>query len=63
MSNDILTDLELRIDEAVEHLRDQQSLLAVMDYEMHQDIFLSLISSVLVQFYRLTAQRRALLQQ
>jgi hypothetical protein len=58
-----LADIDRRLDDAIIQLREQQAMVAIIDCE-HEDqaILLSLLSSVLEQFYGLQNHRKALLK-
>jgi hypothetical protein len=58
-----LADIDRRLDDAIIQLCEQQAMVAIIDCE-HEDqaILLSLLSSVLEQFYGLQNHRKALLK-
>lgn len=58
-----LADIDRRLDDAIVQLREQQAIVATIDCE-HEDqaMLVSLLSSVLEQFYSLQNQRKALLK-
>jgi hypothetical protein len=55
-----LADIDRRLDDAIEQLREQQAMVAIIDCEREdQAVLLSLLSSVLEQFYSLQNHRKA----
>ncbi len=58
-----LADIDRRLDDAIVQLRAQQAMVALIDSE-HDDhgVLLSLLSSVLEQFYSLQKHRKAVLK-
>ncbi len=60
----VLADIDRRLDDAIIQLREQQAMVAIIDCE-HDDqaLLLSLLSSVLEQFYSLQNHRKAVLRQ
>jgi hypothetical protein len=58
-----LADIDRRLDDAIVQLREQQALVALIDCERDgHDVVLSLLSSVLEQFYSLQNHRKAILR-
>jgi hypothetical protein len=58
-----LADIDRRLDDAIEQLRAQQALVAMIDCERsNHGALLSLLSSDLEQFYRLQTHRKAILR-
>lgn len=58
-----LADIDRRLDDAIVQLREQQAMVAIIDCEQEdQAVLLSLLSSVLEQFYSLQNHRKALLK-
>lgn len=58
-----LADIDRRLDDAIVQLREQQAMVAIIDCEREdQAVLLSLLSSVLEQFYNLQSHRKALLK-
>ncbi len=58
-----LADIDRRLDDAVVQLREQQALVALIDCEREgHGVLLSLLSSVLEQFYSLQSHRKAVLK-
>ena len=58
-----LADIDRRLDDAIEQLREQQAMVAIIDCEREdQAVLLSLLSSVLEQFYSLQNHRKAVLK-
>ena len=56
-----LANVDRRIDDATEHLREQQAIMATIDcHQPDKAVFLTLLSNVLQQFYRLKFHRRAM---
>jgi hypothetical protein len=61
--NTELEDIDLRLKDAVHQLREQESLVPVLDNEYtERGVLLSLLSSVLRQFYFLQKYRKAVLK-
>jgi len=59
-----LADIDRRLDDAVVQLREQQAMVALIDSEHDNNgVLLSLLSSVLEQFYSLQNHRKAVLKQ
>jgi hypothetical protein len=59
-----LADIDRRLDDAVIQLREQQAMVALIDSDQETTgMLLSLLSSVLEQFYSLQTHRRAMLKQ
>lgn len=59
-----LADIDRRLDDAVIQLREQQAMVAFIDTDQETNgVLLSLLSSVLEQFYSLQTHRRAMLKQ
>lgn len=55
-----LADIDRRLDDAIVQLREQQAMVAIIDCEREdQAVLLSLLSSVLEQFYSLQNHRKA----
>ena len=55
-----LADIDRRLDDAIVQLREQQAMVAIIDCEREdQVVLLSLLSSVLEQFYSLQNHRKA----
>jgi hypothetical protein len=58
-----LADIDRRLDDAIVQLREQQALVAMIDCEREgHGVLLSLLSSVLEQFYSLQNHRKAVLK-
>jgi hypothetical protein len=58
-----LADIDLRLEDAIVQLREQQAMVALIDCEKEdQAVLLSLLSSVLEQFYSLQNHRKAVLK-
>ena len=58
-----LADIDRRLDDAMVQLREQQAIVAMIDCERDgQGVVLSLLSSVLEQFYSLQNHRKAILK-
>ena len=58
-----LADIDRRLDDAVVQLREQQAMVALIDSEHDKKgVLLSLLSSVLEQFYSLQKHRKAVLK-
>jgi hypothetical protein len=58
-----LADIDRRLDDAIVQLREQQAMVAIIDCEREdQAVLLSLLSSVLEQFYSLQNHRKAVLK-
>lgn len=58
-----LADIDRRLEDAIFHLREQQAMVAVIDCGREdQAVLLSLLSSVLEQFYSLQNHRKAVLK-
>jgi hypothetical protein len=58
-----LADIDRRLEDAIVQLREQQAMVAVIDCERDdQAVLLSLLSSVLEQFYNLQNHRKAVLR-
>lgn len=58
-----LADIDRRLDDALVQLREQQALVALIDNEHdNKGVLLSLLSSVLEQFYNLQKYRKVLLK-
>jgi hypothetical protein len=58
-----LADIDRRLDDAIVQLREQQAMVAMIDCEKEdQTVLLSLLSSVLEQFYSLQNHRKAVLR-
>jgi hypothetical protein len=61
--NTELEDIDLRLKDAVHQLREQEALVPVLDNEYtDRGVLLSLLSSVLRQFYFLLKYRKAVLK-
>lgn len=59
-----LADIDSRLDDAIVQLREQQAMVALIDCEQGNNaVLLSLLSSVLEQFYSLQSHRKAVLRQ
>jgi hypothetical protein len=57
-----LADIDRRLDDAIVQLREQQAMVALIDCEHETNsVLLSLLSSVLEQFYSLQNHRKAVL--
>jgi hypothetical protein len=58
-----LADIDLRLEDAIFQLREQQAMVAIIDCEKDdRAVLLSLLSSVLEQFYSLQSHRKAVLR-
>lgn len=58
-----LADIDRRLEDAIFQLREQQAMVALIDCEKDdQAVLLSLLSSVLEQFYNLQNHRKAVLR-
>lgn len=58
-----LADIDRRLDDAIVQLREQQAMVAIIDCDRQdQAVLLSLLSSVLEQFYSLQNHRKAVLR-
>jgi hypothetical protein len=58
-----LADIDRRLDDALVQLREQQAMVALIDSEHdNKGVLLSLLSSVLEQFYSLQKHRKAVLK-
>jgi hypothetical protein len=58
-----LADIDRRLEDAIAQLREQQAMVALIDCEREdQAVLLSLLSSVLEQFYSLQSHRKAVLK-
>jgi hypothetical protein len=58
-----LADIDRRLDDAIVQLREQQAMVALIDCERENSgVLLTLLSSVLEQFYSLQNHRKAVLK-
>jgi hypothetical protein len=58
-----LADIDRRLDDAIVQLREQQAMVALIDCECENSaVLLTLLSSVLEQFYSLQNHRKAVLK-
>jgi hypothetical protein len=58
-----LADIDRRLDDAIVQLREQQAMVAIIDCDRaDQAVLLSLLSSVLEQFFSLQSHRKAVLK-
>jgi hypothetical protein len=58
-----LADIDRRLDDAIVQLREQQAMVALIDCESESSaVLLTLLSSVLEQFYSLQNHRKAVLK-
>jgi hypothetical protein len=58
-----LADIDRRLDDAIVQLREQQAMVAIIDCDREdQAVLLSLLSSVLEQFFSLQSHRKAVLR-
>jgi hypothetical protein len=58
-----LADIDRRLEDAIFQLREQQAMVALIDCDREdQAVLLSLLSSVLEQFYSLQNHRKAVLK-